>query len=202
MRINLSRTELCSGAGACHGWRFEPPGSPRHPCFVSDLSALSPPPWKKARDRLQSLLNSSFNFHLRYPPLGSHRMPPLAYFVTPVEERARPSKPKRSGGPIHIGRSSDQVMIGFRLARRNDDGQKQQKRPPLKSMWLSFCSGHSLSYSAYRIGGLSFPPVIDTPLACEGSKTRDKLYESRYVRMVVLNCPENAEINRGAVVGD
>jgi len=77
MRINLSRTELCSGAGACHGWRFEPPGSPRHPCFVSDLSALSPPPWKKARDRLQSLLNSSFNFHLRYPPLGSHRMPPL-----------------------------------------------------------------------------------------------------------------------------
>ena len=44
-------------------------------------------------------------------------------------------------------------------------------------MWLSFYSGHSLSYCAYRIGGLSFPPVIDTPLADEGSKTRDKLYE-------------------------
>jgi hypothetical protein len=44
-------------------------------------------------------------------------------------------------------------------------------------MWLSFCSGHSFSYCAYRIGGLSFPPVIDTPLADEVSKTRDKLYE-------------------------
>ena len=41
-------------------------------------------------------------------------------------------------------------------------------------MWLPFCSGHSLSY-LIRIGGLSFPPVIDLPLAGEESKTRDKL---------------------------
>jgi hypothetical protein len=104
-------------------------------------------------------------FHLRYPPLGSHRMPPLRLRVCGIPPLA---------GFVSVFK----ILFAIRL---DNFGQKQQKRPPLKSMWPSFCSGHSLSYCAYRIGGLSFPPVIDTPLSREGSKTRDKLYERRYV---------------------
>jgi hypothetical protein len=68
-----------SRCGAWHVWRIKPPGLTRHPCFVSDLWSLSPPRGERdKRSRTKFVIFSMFPiFHLRYPPLGSHRMPPL-----------------------------------------------------------------------------------------------------------------------------
>jgi hypothetical protein len=67
----------------------------------------------------------------------------------------------------------------------------------LRACGCRFVRGE-LFHTWIRIGGLSFPPVIDAPFSSEGPKTGDKLTEASMNDG--LSYLLNAEFNRWAVV--
>jgi hypothetical protein len=99
MRINLSRTEPAphrreaSGAWALAlvlGLVMDGALSPPARRAIHVLSPISRlfhrPDWRKKREiEYKFFLNFLSFIQLRYPPLGSHRMPPFTCFVIPLK---------------------------------------------------------------------------------------------------------------------